>query len=178
MSKKNVLAEYTSEKKLANKYDIHKPKLSLLSPSLTARAVNMHIAHYDIANVASDLVDFAAESFIALSYMSHMDEEADFVKALDSCIDSCIAKFGIDDFLTLTAKAMESGLAVYGRNNWKGEIERSRLLDAGMRHLLAVLLDKFDNPDTGLSHFSHLFANLHMLHGHVYAGTGINDITK
>lgn len=178
MSEKIVLAEHTPEKKLANKLDINKPKLSLLSPSLTARAVNMHVAVTPYNNVTSGLVNFAAESFITLSYMSHMDEEADFIKALDSCIDSCTEKFGIDDFLALTAKAMESGLAVYGRNNWKGEIERSRLLDAGMRHLLAVLLDEFDNPDTGLSHFSHLFANLHMLHGHVYAGTGINDITK
>lgn len=178
MSEKIVLAEHTPEKKLANKLDINKPKLSLLSPSLTARAVNMHVAVAPYNNVTSGLVNFAAESFITLSYMSHMDEEADFIKALDSCIDSCIEKFGIDDFLALTANAMESGLAVYGRNNWKGEIERSRLLDAGMRHLLAVLLDEFDNPDTGLSHFSHLFANLHMLHGHVYAGTGINDITK
>ena len=167
-----------SEKKLANKLDINKPKLSLLSPSLTARAVNIHKATARYDNVTSGLVNFAAESFITLSHMSHMDTEADFVKALDSYIDLCIEKFGIDDFLALTAKAMESGLAVYGRNNWKGEIEMSRLLDAGMRHLLAVLLDEFDNPDTGLSHFSHLFANLHMLHGHVYAGTGINDITK
>ena len=167
-----------SDKKFANKLDIHKPKLSLLSPSLTERAVNMHVAVMNYENITADMVNFAAESFITLSYMSHMAEESDFVNALDSCIDSCIAKFGINDFLTLVAKAMESGLAVYGRNNWKGSIERSRLLDAGMRHLLAVLLDEFDNPDTGLSHFSHLFANLHMLKGHVCACTGINDITK
>ena len=84
MSGKNVLADYASERKLANKYDIHKPKLSLLSPSLTARAVNMHIAVARYDNVISGLVNFAAESFITLSYMRHMDEETDFVKALDS----------------------------------------------------------------------------------------------
>lgn len=47
------------------------------------------------------------------------------------------------------------GAKKYASHNWRGGIERSRLLSAALRHLLAYNEGEDLDPETGLSHLDH-----------------------
>lgn len=53
------------------------------------------------------------------------------------------------------AKVMAFGEAKYGRHNWKGGMDFSRLGDAMLRHTYAFLDGEDFDPETGLSHLAH-----------------------
>jgi len=54
------------------------------------------------------------------------------------------------------SKVMEYGSRKYAAHNWRKGIAWSRLLGAALRHLLAFLGGQDKDPETGLSHLSHL----------------------
>lgn len=58
--------------------------------------------------------------------------------------------------LTKTAQVMTFGKKKYSAHNWRGGMAWSRLLAASMRHLLAYMGGQDKDPETGLSHLSHL----------------------
>lgn len=62
---------------------------------------------------------------------------------------SSIALFKIAQVMTFGAKK-------YAAHNWRGGIAWSRVLGAALRHLLAYLGGQDKDPETGLSHLSHL----------------------
>lgn len=65
--------------------------------------------------------------------------------------------------LTGEAKAMEFGKGKYGRNNYKGGMDWTRLLDACLRHTYAFINKEDNDPESKLNHLYHAKANLGML---------------
>ena len=64
--------------------------------------------------------------------------------------------------LMSTAKAFNYGANKYGKFNYSGSIEASRLYDACQRHLYAWITGE-DIDESGNSHLSHAIASLMML---------------
>ncbi len=64
--------------------------------------------------------------------------------------------------LTEVAKVMTHGSLKYGKYNYSGEIESSRLTDALERHLNQYLTNK-DIDESGYHHIAHVAANALML---------------
>ncbi len=58
-------------------------------------------------------------------------------------------------WLTGVARVLEFGARKYASHNWRGGIERSRLLSAALRHLLAYNEGQDLDPETGLNHLDH-----------------------
>lgn len=67
------------------------------------------------------------------------------------------------EFLEETAKALGFGAEKYGRHNFKGGIEHSRLLAACLRHVNQYNAGQDNDPESGLSHLAHAAASLNML---------------
>lgn len=61
------------------------------------------------------------------------------------------------------AKALGFGASKYGRFNFKGGIEYSRLIDAAMRHILAFADGEDLDPEAKTNHIGNARANLGML---------------
>lgn len=58
--------------------------------------------------------------------------------------------------LLAEARVMAFGAQKYGRDNWRGGMERSRLADAALRHILAWVDGEDADPETGESHWAHV----------------------
>lgn len=58
-------------------------------------------------------------------------------------------------WLTGVADVMGFGAKKYAAHNWRGGIERSRLISAALRHILAYNEGEDTDPETGLSHLDH-----------------------
>ena len=54
------------------------------------------------------------------------------------------------------AKVLTFGAKKYADNNWRKGIKWSRVLGASLRHLLAYMGGENKDPESGLSHLSHL----------------------
>ena len=153
----------------AVKLDTGKRKLSLIHPSvfvlmLTAKTkrderIKDAMYHLSLAAHPKDESDFAAYSLQALT---------DIVCYLES------EKVALE-MMTL---AMEYGAnkPEYGRNNWKKGMEWSRLVDAGLRHGLAILEGEEIDQDSGNPHVAHMLASIHMLLGNHALNVGTNDL--
>jgi hypothetical protein len=61
------------------------------------------------------------------------------------------------------AKAFQYGAGKYGRNNFKGGIEFTRLADATMRHLLEFINGEDFDKESSNNHLGHALASLAML---------------
>jgi len=61
------------------------------------------------------------------------------------------------------AKGFTYGANKYGRKNYEAGMNHSRLLDAALRHLLAVSSGDYTDSESGNSHLSHAMASLAML---------------
>lgn len=61
------------------------------------------------------------------------------------------------------ARAFAFGAAKYARHNYRLGMNVSRLLDATLRHLLAVAESDDRDPESGLDHLDHAAASLGML---------------
>ena len=66
------------------------------------------------------------------------------------------------EFREEVARVLGHGEAKYGRDNWKGGLDFSRLLGAVHRHLAACEKGEDLDPETGLSHAAHAAAGLMM----------------
>ncbi len=53
------------------------------------------------------------------------------------------------------ARVLDFGARKYASHNWRGGLERSRLISAALRHLLAYNEGEDNDPETGLSHLDH-----------------------
>ena len=58
-------------------------------------------------------------------------------------------------WLTGVGQVLTFGARKYAAHNWRKGIERSRLLGACLRHVLAYLNGEDNDPETGLSHLFH-----------------------
>lgn len=66
------------------------------------------------------------------------------------------------EFLTETSKALDFGAKKYGKHNFKGGIEHTRLLAASIRHIYQYLSGEDLDPESGHSHLGHAAAGLNM----------------
>lgn len=53
------------------------------------------------------------------------------------------------------ARVLAFGAEKYSAHNWRGGIRFSRLLDAALRHLMAIADGEDRDPETGLLHAAH-----------------------
>ena len=61
------------------------------------------------------------------------------------------------------AKVMTFGAQKYGRFNWKGGIDYSRLADAACRHIIQFMEGEDNDKEFGLSHLAHAACSILML---------------
>lgn len=73
------------------------------------------------------------------------------------------------------AKAMEYGANKYSRNNYKGGMEWTRLLDASLRHITKYSGKEDLDEESGLNHLYHAKACLGMLIYYIERGLGKDD---
>ena len=159
------------DKRHAVKLDSGKRKLSLIHPStlflLLPRVKTEQDSHMNAA-------------MRALSLAAHAVDATEFSDALEASLEAIAAYLPGGNFEAIEqlAIAMEYGEAKpeYGRNNWKQGMKWSRLLDAAMRHGLAILKGELVDPDSGNRHVAHMLASIHMLIGNMDLGVGKNDI--
>ena len=67
------------------------------------------------------------------------------------------------EFLEGSAKALGFGAQKYGRFNFKGGIDHSRLIAAALRHINQYNNGENLDSESGLSHLCHAAASLNML---------------
>lgn len=79
--------------------------------------------------------------------------------------DSGKPKIGLIPTIAIEQEAavMGFGAAKYGRDNWRGGLHYSRLIDAALRHMLAFSGGENLDPETGLSHLAHARCCMGML---------------
>ena len=82
------------------------------------------------------------------------------------------------DFIEGTAQVMAFGAEKYGRHNWCGGIQHSRLVDAAMRHLIAYAGGEDLDPESGLPHTDHAAASINMLRGNQRLHPELDDRYK
>ena len=163
----------------AVKLDNGKRKYSLIIPSM------MELL---LPTLKKDhLYYWLREAIMELSRASHSTNQVALVMRCHGAV-TCIQKYvngsALEYYAVRTldelALAMEYGAnkPEYGRNNWKKGMEWSRLLDAGMRHGVAILMDRQDiDKDSGNTHVAHMLGSIHMLMGNLELGVGTDDIT-
>lgn len=163
----------------AVKLDNGKRKYSLIIPSMMDLLLP--------ALKKDHLYYWLREAIMELSRAAHSTNQGDLAMRCHGatcCIQKYVSGSHLEyysvralDELTL---AMEYGAnkPEYGRNNWKKGMEWSRLLDAGMRHGVAILMDRQDiDKDSNNTHVAHMLGSIHMLMGNLALGVGTDDIT-
>ena len=76
------------------------------------------------------------------------------------------------------AKVLTFGAKKYQAHNWRKGIQWSRVLGAAMRHLLAFIGGEDKDPESGLSHLSHLGACVMFLLEYEINHTQLDDRYK
>jgi len=119
------------------------------------------------------------KAVLELSKAAHKNNLGDIILHCHNAVEHLKGlTFNLDGaVLDELTKAMEYGIAKYGRNNWKQGMEWSRLLDAGMRHGIAILRGEDIDQDSGNTHLAHMLGSIHMLMGNIELGVGTDDIT-
>jgi len=119
------------------------------------------------------------EAILELSRAAHKNNMGDVLMHCHGAIEGLRIHVGSEKILDELTKAMEHGAKKpeYGRNNWKQGMEWSRLLDAGMRHGIAILRGEDIDQDSGNTHLAHMLGSIHMLMGNIELGVGTDDIT-
>ena len=82
------------------------------------------------------------------------------------------------DFLEGTAQVMAFGAGKYSRNAWRRGIAHTRLLDAAMRHIIAIIDGEDIDPESGLPHRHHACASLNMYCGMTVIRPDLDDRWK
>ena len=121
------------------------------------------------------------KAVLELSKAAHKNNLGDMILHCHNAVEHLKGlTFNLDgSILDELTKAMEYGAKKpeYGRNNWKKGMEWSRLLDAGMRHGIAILRGEDIDQDSGNTHLAHMLGSIHMLMGNIELGVGTDDIT-
>lgn len=82
------------------------------------------------------------------------------------------------DFIEGTAQVMAFGAEKYSRNAWRKGIAHTRLLDAAMRHIIAIIDGEDIDPESGLPHRHHACASLNMYCGMTVIHPELDDRYK
>ena len=82
------------------------------------------------------------------------------------------------DFLEGTAQVMAFGAEKYRRFGWKDGVAHTRLLDAAMRHIIAIIDGEDIDPESGLPHRHHAGASLNMYCGMTVIHPELDDRYK
>lgn len=77
--------------------------------------------------------------------------------------------------LVAAAEVLGFGAQKYGRYNWRGGMDWSRLVAAAMRHLTAWNAGESTDAETGMSHIAHAMVDLMMLATYERAKIGTDD---
>lgn len=119
------------------------------------------------------------KAVLELSKAAHKNNLGDIILHCHNAVEHLKGlTFNLDGaVLDELTKAMEYGIQKYARNNWKKGMEWSRLLDAGMRHGIAILRGEDIDKDSGNTHLAHMLGSIHMLMGNIEMGVGTDDIT-
>ena len=80
--------------------------------------------------------------------------------------------------LAAEARAMGFGAKKYGRFNYRGGMDWSRLIDASLRHITAFNAGENDDSESGLPHLAHARACLGMLLDYIENNLGTDDRYK
>lgn len=102
--------------------------------------------------------------------MSNTGVKYDEGKAPLSLIPTCA--------LVAEARVMGFGAKKYGRFNYRGGMDWSRLIDASLRHITAFSDGEDNDPESGLSHLAHARSCLGMLLDYVENNLGTDDRCK
>jgi hypothetical protein len=156
----------------AVKLDSGKRKYSLIHP-LMMKALLLDLGDNEII-----------DAVISLSRCAHATTQEELIENLMLSVkwitkySKCLEPDNRSYVLDQMTIAMEYGerKVEYGRNNWKKGMEYSRLLDAAMRHGIAVALSEGIDKESGNGHIAHMLASIHMLLGIMELNTGTNDI--
>jgi hypothetical protein len=73
------------------------------------------------------------------------------------------------------AQVLSYGATKYGKNNYKAGFNRSRLLDATLRHVYADASKQDLDPESNLMHLAHAAASLIMLIQNIKTGVSKDD---
>ena len=77
--------------------------------------------------------------------------------------------------LEAEAQVMAFGADKYGRDNWRGGMDWSRLTDAALRHITAFVDGEDVDSETGISHLAHARCCLAFLLAYSELGLGRDD---
>ena len=157
------------EKSTAIKLDTGKRKLSLIHPSVLVCMLT--------AKTKRD--ERIKDAIYNLGLAAHPVEKGDFVAYTLQALADVVCYLESEKVaLEMMTLAMEYGAnkPEYGRNNWKKGMEWSRLVDAAMRHGLAILEGEETDQDSGNPHVAHMLASIHMLLGNHAMNVGTNDL--
>jgi hypothetical protein len=80
--------------------------------------------------------------------------------------------------LIAEADVLAFGTKKYGKHNWRGGMEWSRLVDACLRHLTSWNEGENTDPETGYSHLAHARCCLGFLLEYEQKGLGTDDRYK
>lgn len=80
--------------------------------------------------------------------------------------------------LNMMAQAFMYGASKYGRDNFRGGMEWSRLTSAAMRHITAWNEGEESDLESGCSHLSHALACLAMLAYYIENNKGVDNRPK
>ena len=160
----------TAKKNGAVKEDEGKRKISLIIPEMLDILLPVNDSPAQV---------FARKGILELAKAAHAKERTDLIIHLNEaiCCGKMMCQFDTDA-VKFTCLAMEYGAnkPEYGRNNWKKGMEWSRLVDAGLRHGLAILEGEEIDQDSGNPHVAHMLASIHMLLGNHALNVGTNDL--
>ena len=167
----SIDANDESEKPNAVKLDNGKRKYSLIIPQM------MEVMLPKLDKNSDGY--WVRQAVLELSNAAHKNNLGDILMYCHGAIEGLRLHIGSEKILDELTKAMEYGAKKpeYGRNNWKKGMEWSRLLDAGMRHGIAILRGEDIDRDSGNTHLAHMLGSIHMLLGNIELGVGTDDIT-
>jgi hypothetical protein len=82
------------------------------------------------------------------------------------------------EYLTMVAQVFDFGAKKYGRYNYRGGMEWSRVGDAALRHLNAFMNGEDNDEESGMSHLGHAGCCIAMLAFYKLKGVGLDNRPK
>lgn len=76
------------------------------------------------------------------------------------------------------AQVFAFGAKKYGKHNFRKGMDHTRVLDAAVRHLLAVMNGEDTDPESGHPHWAHALCSIAMYAYFKTAGVGADDRYK
>jgi len=109
------------------------------------------VAKYVEVKKGCTLIIVIEQDSIEEFFVVNATKELDCYKTVLTILEklSCISKVEVNDtFVTIT-----------GKDNWKGGLDKSEILESIQRHLTALFDDEKDDPESKISHIGHIMCN-------------------